>query len=97
VTGGLYRYSRNPMYVAVLLILLGWAISFEAAGLFGYAVVVGLAFHLRVVMGEESWLARTHGEQWFANSPVVPRSHGQAPPSTSQVGFVDCAQSSAPS
>src|SRR5690348_5736888 len=29
VVVGLYRYSRNPMYVAVSLILLGWAASFS--------------------------------------------------------------------
>lgn len=64
VVAGLYRYSRNPMYVSVLLILLGWAISFDVAGLHGYAIIVALAFHLRVVLGEEPWLARTHGEMW---------------------------------
>lgn len=64
VVVGLYRYSRNPMYVCVALILIGWAISFGSSGLFIYALVVVAAFHLRVVFGEEPWLARTHGEQW---------------------------------
>jgi protein-S-isoprenylcysteine O-methyltransferase Ste14 len=64
VTAGLYRYSRNPMYVSVLLILLGWAVSFGVRGLYGYALVVAIAFHLRVVLGEEPWLARTHGAAW---------------------------------
>jgi protein-S-isoprenylcysteine O-methyltransferase Ste14 len=31
---GLYRYSRNPMYISVALILMGWAISFGSSGLF---------------------------------------------------------------
>jgi protein-S-isoprenylcysteine O-methyltransferase Ste14 len=64
VTVGLYRYSRNPMYVAVSLMLLGWAIAFASMGLLIYALAVMVAFHLRVVLGEEPWLARTHGEQW---------------------------------
>ena len=64
VTAGLYRYSRNPMYVSVLLILLGWAISFGVRGLYGYAIVIAIAFHLRVVLAEEPWLARTHGAGW---------------------------------
>lgn len=64
VVVGLYRYSRNPMYVAVTLILLGWAVTFGSAGLLLYAVAVATAFHLRIVFGEEPWLARTHGAAW---------------------------------
>lgn len=64
VVVGLYRYSRNPMYVSVALILLGWAVAFRSAGLLAYALAVVLAFHVRVVAGEEPWLARTHGERW---------------------------------
>lgn len=64
VSAGLYRYSRNPMYVSVLLILLGWAVSFGARGLYWYTLFVGIAFHIRVVVAEEPWLARTHGPAW---------------------------------
>jgi protein-S-isoprenylcysteine O-methyltransferase Ste14 len=64
VTAGLYRYSRNPMYVSVVLILLGWAVSFGARGLYWYTLVVGIAFHVRVVVAEEPWLRRTHDAVW---------------------------------
>ena len=64
VVVGLYRWSRNPMYIAVLLILIGWALVFRSQGLWIYAAVVALAFHLRVVFYEEPWLARTHGQAW---------------------------------
>ncbi|HKE93740.1 MAG TPA: isoprenylcysteine carboxylmethyltransferase family protein [Povalibacter sp.] len=64
VVVGLYRYSRNPMYISVALVLLGWAITFGSSGLATYALIVVIAFHLRVVFGEEPWLARTHGQQW---------------------------------
>ncbi len=64
VTAGLYRYSRNPMYVSVVLILLGWAVSFGARGLYWYTLVVAIAFHVRVVMAEEPWLRRTHDAAW---------------------------------
>ncbi|SFM52762.1 isoprenylcysteine carboxylmethyltransferase family protein [Variovorax sp. OV329] len=77
VVRGLYRFSRNPMYVSVVLVLLGWAISFGARALFGYALIVATAFHFRVVWGEEPWLASTHGEQWAAYARRVPRWFGR--------------------
>ena len=73
VVTGLYRYSRNPMYVAVLLILLGWAIGFRSWALGSYAVMIAIAFHLRVVLNEEPFLLRTQGEAWQHYSSTVPR------------------------
>jgi len=73
VVVGLYRYSRNPMYVSVALVLLAWAISFGSLGLTVYTLVVVVAFHLRVVLGEEPWLARTHGTEWERYISRVPR------------------------
>lgn len=70
---GLYRYTRNPMYIAVTLVLLGWALCFALPGLLIYAVVVAVAFHLRVLLGEEPWLARTHRAQWEQYASRVPR------------------------
>jgi len=64
VVVGLYRYTRIPMYVAVTLILLGWAISFASPGVLLYAALVAIAFHLRIVLGEEPWLAHRHGSAW---------------------------------
>jgi protein-S-isoprenylcysteine O-methyltransferase Ste14 len=73
VVVGLYRYTRNPMYVAVMTILLGWSITFGADGLLGYAVLVAAGFYLRVVRVEEPVLARTFGAQWAAYRDKVPR------------------------
>jgi protein-S-isoprenylcysteine O-methyltransferase Ste14 len=70
---GLYRRSRNPMYVSVALVLLGWTVSFGSMALFAYTLVVVAAFHLRVVIGEEPWLARTHGHAWEQYANRVPR------------------------
>lgn len=64
VTSGLYRYSRNPMYVGVLLILGGWATAFRSWPLAIYAAAVAAAVHLRVLLHEEPFLARTHGDAW---------------------------------
>ena len=73
VVSGLYRYSRNPMYVAVALVLAGWALTFHSRALAIYATAVVTAFHLRIVLGEEPWLARTHGAAWTNYKSRVPR------------------------
>jgi protein-S-isoprenylcysteine O-methyltransferase Ste14 len=73
VTSGLYRYSRNPMYVGVLLILAGWAVGFRSWPLAVYAAVVAVAVHLRVLLHEEPFLADMHGEAWTAYRRRVPR------------------------
>jgi protein-S-isoprenylcysteine O-methyltransferase Ste14 len=73
VVSGLYRYSRNPMYVGVALVLLGWALTCHSRPLAIYAAGVITAFHLRIVLGEEPWLARTHGEAWTRYRARVPR------------------------
>jgi protein-S-isoprenylcysteine O-methyltransferase Ste14 len=36
------------------------------------ALLVAVAFHLRVVFGEEPWLAGTHAEQWREYARRVP-------------------------
>jgi|GEM_PF-118469 len=73
VTTGLYRWSRNPMYVGVVLILVGWSLSFASTALALYSLAIALAFQLRVVFGEEPWLARTHGDAWQVYARSVPR------------------------
>jgi protein-S-isoprenylcysteine O-methyltransferase Ste14 len=73
VVSGLYRWSRNPMYVGVLLILCGWAIGFGSWPLAVYAAAVLLAVHLRVLLHEEPYLARTHAGAWEAYRARVPR------------------------
>lgn len=73
VRTGLFRYSRNPMYVSVALLLVGWAAAFGSIPLLLYAFVVIMAFHLRVVFGEEPWLRRRYGEEWERYCRAVPR------------------------
>lgn len=70
---GLYRVSRNPMYIAVIWILSGWAIGFGSLVLALYAVAVAILFHLRVVLREEPRLEREFGEAWLRYRADVPR------------------------
>jgi len=64
VIRGLYRYTRNPMYVGVLTVILGWALLFQAGALVLYWLLVGAAFHLFVVLYEEPHLHRVFGNEY---------------------------------
>jgi protein-S-isoprenylcysteine O-methyltransferase Ste14 len=73
VTTGLHKVVRNPMYVAVLAVLAGEAVLFASATLAIYALVVAIAFHLRVVIAEEPALSRAFGDEYAAYRARVPR------------------------
>jgi protein-S-isoprenylcysteine O-methyltransferase Ste14 len=62
---GLYRYVRNPMYVGVLFILLGWIIVTASPMVFGFTLILTLAFHIRVVTSEEPRAEMTFGFEWL--------------------------------
>ena len=70
---GLYRYLRNPMYVGVLFILLGWTIVTASPMVFGFTLILSLAFHIRVVTSEEPWAEMTFGSEWLDYKNNVPR------------------------
>jgi protein-S-isoprenylcysteine O-methyltransferase Ste14 len=64
VVRGLYRYSRNPMYVGVLTVIFGWVVLFQANALVIYALIVGLCFHCFVVFYEEPHLQGSFGKEY---------------------------------
>jgi len=64
VIRGLYRYTRNPIYVGVLTVLLGWAVMFRGMALLIYACCVTICFHLFVVLYEERHLHKEFGGEY---------------------------------
>jgi protein-S-isoprenylcysteine O-methyltransferase Ste14 len=64
VVGGDYRYVRNPMYVAVVGIVLGQALLFASVPLLVYAVVVWLVTASFVRWYEEPTLADRFGSDY---------------------------------
>jgi len=64
VVSGFYRRVRNPMYVAVIGLILGQAILFGSALLVGYAAIVWLVLHLYVVVFEETRLQREFAHEY---------------------------------
>jgi protein-S-isoprenylcysteine O-methyltransferase Ste14 len=73
VTGGLYRHVRNPMYVAVLAIILGQALAFASLAVLIYGVIVFATVHAFVTLYEEPTLRDSYGASYDAYVTAVPR------------------------
>ena len=73
VVTGLYRYVRNPIYVAVVAVILGQALLFGAWGLILYGALFRLACHAFVVAYEEPMLEQTLGADYEGFRANVPR------------------------
>jgi protein-S-isoprenylcysteine O-methyltransferase Ste14 len=73
VVQGPYRWVRNPMYVAVLLVILGQAIVLRSSLLAGYALLFWLAVHTFVVLVEEPSLRNQFGSSYDTYLRRVPR------------------------
>jgi len=77
VRQGLYRYSRNPMYVTVAAAVFGESLFFGSALLLLYAVAVAVFFHLVVVFLEEPHLRRKGGASYLEYCLQTPRWIGR--------------------
>ena len=73
VVSGLYRCTRNPMYVAVTTLLIGQTLLFGSTALLTYAVIVWTAAHTFVVSYEEPTLRRAYGAAYDDYRAHVPR------------------------
>src|ERR687889_217390 len=72
VVGGLYRYVRNPMYVAVLAAIVGQALLLGQLGLLLYAAALWLISAAFVRWYEEPTLRRRFGADYEAYRRAVP-------------------------
>jgi protein-S-isoprenylcysteine O-methyltransferase Ste14 len=73
VVRGFYTYTRNPMYLAVLVVLLTETIFFQSLSLLIYTAIVLLGFHMFVRFYEEPHLKNQFGEQYLEYCRMVPR------------------------
>ncbi|HZD71099.1 MAG TPA: isoprenylcysteine carboxylmethyltransferase family protein [Actinomycetes bacterium] len=73
VAAGPYRWVRNPIYLAALLIILGQAWLFLSLRLLAYAGAMAVLFHLFVTGYEEPTLRRRFGSTYLQYQRKVPR------------------------
>jgi protein-S-isoprenylcysteine O-methyltransferase Ste14 len=73
VVTGFYRFVRNPMYVAVVSLVLGQALFFANTYLALYGAILWIVFHVFVTRYEEPTLRRQFGTAYDAFRTHVPR------------------------
>jgi protein-S-isoprenylcysteine O-methyltransferase Ste14 len=73
VVSGLYRYVRNPMYIAVASTIVGQALFFGSLQLLEYGALFAVIVHVFVVAYEEPKLRATFGAEYELFCAHVPR------------------------
>jgi protein-S-isoprenylcysteine O-methyltransferase Ste14 len=73
VVTGLYRYVRNPIYIALVAVIFGQALLFGDLRLLRYGGLLWLFFHVWVVVIEEPTLKQTFGTEYQNFRTNVPR------------------------
>ena len=73
VMSGIYRYTRNPMYLGLLLVLLGWAFFLANALTFVFLPVFILYMNRFQIEPEERVLASVFGQDFMAYLSKVRR------------------------
>jgi protein-S-isoprenylcysteine O-methyltransferase Ste14 len=73
VVFGFYRFVRNPMYVAIVAIVVGQGLLLGDARLLVWAAALWLVFHVFVLLYEEPKLRRTYPGEYDAYRASVPR------------------------
>jgi len=73
VVQGPYRYVRNPIYLALLAVIVGQALLLGRPGLLADALLVGAALASFVLAYEEPTLSEQFGAEYEAYRRAVPR------------------------
>ena len=76
VTEGVFRFSRNPMYLGLLLILIGWALWLGSASPWIIPPLFVLAINSLQIIPEERILGRLFGSEYQAYRQRVARWMG---------------------
>ena len=79
VVRGLYHYTRNPMYVGILLFISGWILLYQLSALILYGLGVAACFQLLVLFYEEPMLKTLFASDYEKYSTSVNRWLPQFP------------------
>jgi protein-S-isoprenylcysteine O-methyltransferase Ste14 len=73
VTGGVYRLSRNPIYLSMILLLLGIAFCVDSLWILLFAILLAVILQKGVIEPEERYLEQKFGEKYLRYKAMVRR------------------------
>jgi len=73
MTNGLYRFSRNPLYLGMVIAIIGFVVLSSNVIAFIFPIVFVLNLQMNIIPFEERSLTATFGEQYLAYKATVPR------------------------
>ena len=73
VTTGVYRFTRNPMYLGMVNVYLGAGTVFGSSWLVVLAVVMAFALARLAIVREEAYLTARFGDAYRAYQAATPR------------------------
>lgn len=73
VAQGIYRFTRNPMYLGMTLIYCAVAVAANAPVVFWMLIPLSITIHYGVVVREERYMAGKFGAAYIDYANTVPR------------------------
>ena len=73
VVDGPFRFSRNPLYVALLIFIAGWSFNFATWWPLILIPIIALTLHYAVVIPEENYLEGKFGDDYLKYKTRVRR------------------------
>ena len=73
MTNGLYRFSRNPLYLGMVIAIIGFVLLSSNLVAWIFPIVFVLNLQVNIIPFEERSLTATFGEQYVAYKAAVPR------------------------
>lgn len=73
VAQGIYRFTRNPMYLGMTLIYCAIAVAANAPVVFWMLIPLSMTIHYGVVLREERYMAAKFGQPYIDYANTVPR------------------------
>ena len=72
-TGGIYKWTRNPMYLGALVFFVGFGLAFDSGWLLAAVLPIGFALQKLAIGPEEAYLTRRFGDAYVAYCRQVRR------------------------